>query len=462
MPIGIQPVLRGQSHECATAKCCFVCAHDRATVLSTRPFRQSLRVLIPGMDGYIGWSLALHLAKRGHDVYGIDNFSRRKAVEEMGSWSALPILDIEDRIRAAKQVLGVEINFMHGSLLDYPSTSKAVRESSPDAIVHLGEQPSAPYSMIDRAHAFYTQENNTLGTLNLLFAMKEHARNAHLVKLGTMGEYGTPNVDIPEGFFEVEYRGRKDRLPFPRQAGSFYHWSKVNDSGNVMFACKLWNLRSTDVMQGVVYGTRVEEMTDDRLSTRFDFDEAFGTAINRFCSQAVIGYPLTPYGKAGQTRGFIALVDSVQCLTIAVENAPEKGEYRVFNQLDEVYSVSALAKQVSLAAKKLGINTRILGVENPRMEQEQHYYRVDHEKLRNLGFRATRTLRGELQVMLQDLIRHRERIKAKEKCIRLGISWKTGLSELATPVVPERIGRDGGDSEGVGRRMTRRLKRGTK
>lgn len=307
--------------------------------------------------------------------------------------------------------------------------------------------------MIDRAHAFYTQENNTLGTLNLLFAMKEHAKTAHLVKLGTMGEYGTPNVDIPEGFFEIEYRGRKDRLPFPRQAGSFYHWSKVHDSGNIMFACKLWNFRSTDIMQGVVYGTRVQEMTHDSLLTRFDFDEAFGTAINRFCSQAVIGYPLTPYGKAGQTRGFIALVDSVQCLTLALENPPAPGEYRVFNQLDEVYSVSEIAKQVALAAKSLGIDAKIAGVDNPRMELEEHYYHVDHEKLRNLGFRPTRSLGDELKVMLNDLLRFRDRIKAKEKCIRLGISWRAGMPQAAAPVTADKVsgkGGNGGDRGTVG------------
>src|SRR5207253_4156114 len=234
--------------------------------------------------------------------------------------------------------------------------------------------------------ASFTQETNVIRTLNLIWAVKETCPHAHVVKRGTMGEYGTPSMEIPEGFFEIEYRGRKDRLPFPRQPGSFYHLSKVHDSANIALACKIWGLMSTDIMQGVVYGTRPDGITDLRLHTRFDFDETFGTVINRFCAQAVIGYPLSPYGLGGQRRGFIALVDSIKCLSIAIENPPDTGEYRVFNQLDEVYSVRELAEIVSRTSEGLGLQVKIGTVENPRIEQENHHYNVDHDNLRKLGF----------------------------------------------------------------------------
>jgi UDP-sulfoquinovose synthase len=273
-----------------------------------------MRTLVLGMDGYIGWSLSMHLAKRGHTVSGVDNLSRRDNVESVGSQSAIPILDMEERVRAFKRIHGENLAFFEGDLLNYDFLADIIKQTRPDSIVHLAEQPSAPFSMIDREHAIYSQHNNVEGTLNVLYAMKDIVPDCHLVKLGTMGEYGTPNIDIPEGFFEIEYRGRKDILPFPKQPHSMYHLSKVHDTANTMFACRVWKLSSTDIMQGVVYGTRTDEMIDDSLMTRFDFDESFGTVINRYCAEAVIGLPLTPYGQGKQKRGFIDLVDSIQCL----------------------------------------------------------------------------------------------------------------------------------------------------
>ncbi|HIE55003.1 MAG TPA: NAD-dependent epimerase/dehydratase family protein, partial [Chromatiaceae bacterium] len=306
-----------------------------------------MRVFIAGIDGYLGWSLAQYLAARGHEIAGADLFLRRRWVEEMGSHSATPIRPMEERLPAFKENFNQEILFKKGDLRDYKFVEDFFREFQPEAIVHFGEMPSAPYSMIDVHHCVFTQTNNIVGTLNILYAMKAVCPEAHLVKLGTMGEYGTPNIDIPEGFFTIEYRGRKDTLPFPRQAGSWYHQTKVHDSHNIMFACKIWGLRSTDIMQGVVFGTRIDEMGDDeRLLTRFDFDQCFGTAVNRFCAQAVIGHPLTPYGRGHQRRGFLPLRDSMQCLTLAIENPPKEGEYRVFNQFEEVYDIYELAEKV--------------------------------------------------------------------------------------------------------------------
>ncbi|UCE43772.1 MAG: GDP-mannose 4,6-dehydratase [Candidatus Bathyarchaeota archaeon] len=383
-----------------------------------------MKVLIAGMDGYLGWTLSMHLTNRGHTVVGVDNFSRRKNVEEVGSWSATPIQPMDERLMAFKEVHGKEIGFHEGDLREYPFVKEIVRKHNPDTIVHLGEQPCAPYSMIDVEHAVFTQNNNIIGTLNLLFAMHETSPHTHMLKLGTMGEYGTPNINIPEGFFEIEYEGRKDELPFPRQAGSWYHQSKVHDSHNIMFACKIWGLRSTDIMQGVVYGTRTDDMTDDRLLTRFDFDEVWGTALNRFCAQAIIGHPLTPYGRGSQTRAFIALRDSMQCLTLATENPPEKGEYRVFNQFDETYSVNELAKKVQKIGKKLGYDVQIKNPENPRVEAEEHYYNPHHEKLYKLGFKPIHPLDEELERMFKDLEGFKERIIAKKERIMPTIDWR--------------------------------------
>lgn len=382
-----------------------------------------MRVLILGVDGYIGWSLAMHLAKRGHRVYGVDNLSRRKNVERIGSGSALPILSLEERIHSFKRIHDKDIVFFKGDLLDYQFVSDVIRQTKPDSIVHLAEQPSAPYSMIDRDHGVYTQYNNVVNTLNVLYAMREYAPESHLVKLGTMGEYGTPNLEIPEGFFEVEYKGRKDVLSFPRQPNSIYHLSKVHDSANILFTCRVWNLCSTDIMQGVVYGTRTPEMIDDSLLTRFDFDETFGTVINRYCAQAVIDHPLTPYGKGRQKRGFIDLIDSIQCLTIAVENPASRGEYRVFNQLDDVYDVTELAEYVVRAGRKLGLNVRIQPVPNPRLEKEEHYYQVEHTHLKNLGFRPTRSINETITIILRDLMRYKYRIIEKKESILPRTRW---------------------------------------
>ncbi len=383
-----------------------------------------MKIMIMGVDGYLGWPLAMHLTERGHDVSGLDNFSRRSNVEEMGSQSATPIPPMGKRLRIYEKATGKRLRFYEGDLTETDFTDGVIEKEKPDCIVHLGEIPSAPYSMIDVRHCNHTQINNIIGTNNILFAVKKHAPKCHLLKLGTMGEYGTPNIDIPEGFFEVEYRGRKDTLPFPRQPGSWYHLSKVHDSHNIMFACKIWGMRSTDIMQGVVHGVVTNEMVNDHLLTRFDFDEAFGTALNRFCAQAVIGHELTPYGKGGQTRGYIALRDSVECMTLAAENPPKEGEYRVFNQFDETYSVNELADHVVKVAGEFGLEGRIWSVENPRVEREEHYYNPDREKLLTLGFKPRFDLDSELRLTIPKLMQYRARIEEKKSCIMPKIRWK--------------------------------------
>jgi UDP-sulfoquinovose synthase len=383
-----------------------------------------MKVLITGIDGYSGWPLALHLLHRGHEVVGIDNFVTRKRVKEVGSWSATPIGSMAKRQEAVHRLTGKSIRFHKGDITKYPFVVDVIRGEKPDTIVHLAEQRSAPYSMIDVDHAVRTQVENLTGTLHILYAMQEASPETHLVKMGTMGEYGTPNVDIPEGFFEVDYHGKHDRLPFPRQAGSWYHWSKVFDSGDVMFATKIWNLKSTDVMQGVIYGTRTPEITDDALLTRFDFDETWGTALNRFAVEAVLGLPITPYGRGGQVRGFIALEDSMQSLRLAVENPAKAGEYRVFNQFDAAYTINDLAELTHRVARDLGLNPRIEHPPDPRVEAEQHYYNPIHEALPALGYKRSRNLEDVLREIFKDLIRFRRRLEARRHVVMPTVNWR--------------------------------------
>jgi UDP-sulfoquinovose synthase len=389
------------------------------------------KTLITGIDGYSGWPLALHLLARGHEVVGLDSFVTRKRVKEVGSWSATPIPSFARRQAAVRELLGKELGFHRGDLENYDFVRHVLEVERPDTIVHLAEQRSAPYSMIDVHHAVDTQVGNLTGTLHLLYAMREVCPDAHLVKMGTMGEYGTPNLDIAEGFFEVEYRGRKDRVPFPRQAGSWYHWSKVFDSGDVMFASKIWNLKATDVMQGVLYGVRTPEITDDRLLTRFDFDETWGTSLNRFIAQAVLGLPITPYGKGEQRRGFIALEDSMQSLRIAVEHPPAAGEYRVFNQFDAAYSVNELAEMTARVATELGLSPTIEHPPNPRAEAEQHYYHPIHDHLVALGYRRSRDLEDVMREIFRDLLRFRRRLEARRHVVRPTVQWTSADSRAA-------------------------------
>ena len=383
-----------------------------------------MKVFIAGIDGYLGWALAQYLAARGHQVGGIDAGLRRQWVAEVGGISAIPIYTMERRRAAFEKHFGSQLDFRSGNLLDYPALSNFLNEFQPDAIVHLGEMPSAAYSMISPSHAAFTQHNNVIGNLNILWAMKEVCPEAHLIKLGTMGEYGTPNIDIPEGFFEVEFRGRKTTLPFPRQPGSYYHLSKVHDSHNTAFACQVWGLRSTDIMQGVVFGTQVGTTGDiPEMRTRLDFDQCFGTVINRFCCQAIMGHPLTVYGVGRQKRGFLPLRDAMQCLSLVIENPPGNGEYRVINQFDACYTVSDLALIVQEVSQDVGLSVDIAHYENPRHETEQNYYNPDREKLVQLGYKPAQDIASELRIMLADLSEHSQRIQDHAHILVPDIRW---------------------------------------
>jgi UDP-sulfoquinovose synthase len=371
-----------------------------------------MRVLVLGGDGYLGWPAALHLSARGHEVGIVDNLIRREWDRELGTDSLIPISSLSTRLATWRARSGREVAAFIGDLQDYPFVERVFKDFAPEAVVHFAEQRSAPYSMIDRAHAVFTQMNNITGTLNLLFALRDLAPTCHLVKLGTMGEYGTPNIDIEEGFIEIEYHGRRDVLPYPKQPGSFYHLSKVHDSHNIMFTCRAWGLRATDLNQGVVYGVVTDETAlDPALATRFDYDEVFGTCLNRFCMQAAIGHPLTVYGRGGQTRGFLDIRDTLACIELALLNPPDYGQYRVFNQFTEQFSVRGLAEQVQQAGGKMGLDVRIEQLPNPRVEAEEHYYNARHAKLTDLGLRPH--LLGEtlLESLLALAQQYRDRVR---------------------------------------------------
>jgi UDP-sulfoquinovose synthase len=388
------------------------------------------RVLILGGDGYCGWPTALHFSARGATVGIVDNLIRRQWEQQLGLSTLTPIRPLAERLRVWRQITGHEITHWDCDVTDYDALRELVARFQPDTIVHYAEQRSAPYSMIDRRHAVFTQTNNVVGTLNVLFAIKEAAPGCHLVKLGTMGEYGTPNIDIEEGYIEIEHRGRKDVLPFPKQPGSFYHLSKVHDSHNIMFCCKVWGLRATDLNQGVVYGTLTDETARDRrLINRLDYDGIFGTVLNRFCVEAAVGVPLTVYGRGGQTRGFLDIRDTVRCIELACVHPARPGEFRVFNQFTEQFTVKQLAEMVQALAPPLGMQVNIEHLPDPRVEAEEHYYNARHSKLIELGLEPHLLSRSLIESILAIALEYRERVDHSVLAPR--VDWRNPAN--ATP-----------------------------
>jgi UDP-sulfoquinovose synthase len=382
-----------------------------------------MKVLVVGGDGYCGWATALYLSDRGYDVGIVDSLVRRHWDQTLGVDTLTPIAPIRHRVDRWHQLTGKKIELFVGDICDYPFVQSFMRKFEPEAILHFGEQRSAPFSMIDREHAVMTQVNNVVGNLNLLFAIREFNQATHLVKLGTMGEYGQPNIDIEEGYITIRHNGREDRLPYPMQPGSFYHLSKVHDTHNIRFACKIWGLRATDLNQGVVYGVLTDQTAiDDVLINRLDYDEVFGTALNRFCIQAAIGHPLTVYGAGGQTRGFLDIRDTVRCMEIAVANPAAEGEFRVFNQFTEQFSVLDLALMVKKAGEDAGMKVEVDHVKNPRVEKEAHYYNAKNTQLKDLGLVPHCLSESLLTSLLQFAIRYRDRVDKAQ--IMPTVTWK--------------------------------------
>ena len=384
-----------------------------------------MKILILGGDGYLGWPTAMYFSRKGHEIAVVDNFNKRRWELEIGARPLVPITTIHERIKVWREVSGKEIKLYVGDLLNRRFLDRIFGQFLPDVVVHYGEQPSAPYSMIDNARAVETQINNVAGTLNVLFVMKKHCPHAHMVKLRTMGEYGTPNIDIEEGFIEIEHKGRKDILPFPKMANSFYHLSKVHDSNNIHFVCRNWNLRATDLNQGVVYGIETEETKlHPKLETSFHYDEAFGTVLNRFCVQAIAGLPLSVYGKGGQTRGYLNILDTLQCVELATLYPAQRGEYRVFNQFTELFTINQLADIVKSAGAKLGLKVEIQHIENPRKEEEEHYYNPAHTKLMDLGLKPNLLSDVLINSVFKKIYQHKDNID--KDVIMPKVKWEQG------------------------------------
>ena len=386
-----------------------------------------MRILVLGGDGYLGWPSALHLSAAGHEIGVADNFARRGYDEEMGVSSLVPILPLDDRVKLWQKKSGEKIKTYVGDLCDAAFTHHMVEDFRPDTIVHFAEQRSAPYSMIDREHAVYTQTNNVVGNLNLLYAIADINRDIHLVKLGTMGEYGYPNIDIEEGWITITHKGRTDTMMYPKRPGSFYHLSKVHDSHNIEFACRIWGLRATDLNQGIVYGQETGETTGDPgLATRFDYDAVFGTVLNRMVIQAVLGVPLTVYGQGGQTRGMLNIEDTVECIRLASENPADPGEFRVFNQFTESFSVLGIAETIKAAYPG---DVTIEHVDNPRVEAEEHYFNAAHTKLIDLGLRPHFLSDTLIDSMFAIVEQHKDRVNLD--AVRPTVRWRATSSELA-------------------------------
>ena len=387
-----------------------------------------MRILVLGGDGYLGWPTCMYLSERGHDVAAVDSFHRRLWDHELGAHSLIPIRSLQDRVGLWEGLDKRPIRTFIGDISDWDVVEKVFRQFRPESIVHYAEHRSAPFSMLSRRHAVITQVNNVVGTLNILFAMRDFAPESHLVKLGTMGEYGTPNIDIEEGFITIRHNGREDVLPYPKRASSFYHLSKVHDSHNIEFVCRAWGLRSTDLNQGVVYGVHTDETAlHPGLATRFDYDDVWGTALNRFCVEAAIDHPITVYGKGGQTRGFLDIRDTLACVELAALNPPAEGEYRVFNQFTEQFSVQDLAEKVRDASEKLGWHPIIENIVNPRVEMEEHYYNAKHTKLMDLGLQPRYLSETLIDGLLDTVKQHADRVN--KRLLYPRHNWKHGFLE---------------------------------
>ncbi|MEP1472109.1 MAG: NAD-dependent epimerase/dehydratase family protein [Halieaceae bacterium] len=371
-----------------------------------------MRVLILGGDGYLGWPTAMDFASAGHEVTVADNYLRRQMAEATDSGPLIQLPSLSDRASIFGAICGGSIEVRIGNLADADFMFDVVRDVSPDTIIHYAEQPSAPYSMRGFREARETFQNNLDVTFNCIWAVKEHAPEAHIVKLGTMGEYGTPNIDIEEGWIDIEHKGRKDTFLYPRAAGSLYHTTKVLDTDLLWFYVRTYGLRVTDLMQGPVYGLSTDEADQDpRLCPSFHYDDIFGTVVNRFLVQAVAGVPLTVYGGGGQTRGYLNLRDTLQCVRLAAESPANSGELRIFNQLTETFTVNELADRVQQAGNQLGLNVEIKSIPNPRKEKEEHYYNPTHSGLMELGLEPHYMSEAVLGAMLERIIENRDRIQ---------------------------------------------------
>jgi UDP-sulfoquinovose synthase len=370
-----------------------------------------MRVLVLGGDGYLGWPTVMSLAAQGHEVWAVDNYLRRRMASETDSEPLIPTPDLPSRAAAFQAGGGTAIHVEIGDCADFDFLSGLFEAVRPEAVIHYAEQPSAPYSMKGFDEARLTLRNNLDTTFNVIWAVMRHAPDCHIIKLGTMGEYGTPNIDIEEGWIDINHKGRQDRFLYPRAAGSLYHTTKVLDTDLLWFYVRTYGLAVTDLMQGPVYGIETDETgADEAILPNFHYDDIFGTVVNRFLVQAVAGLPLTVYGKGGQTRGYLNLRDTLQCVSLAMANPAGAGELRILNQFTEVFSVTQLAERVREAGAAIGLDVAVQEVPNPRKELEEHYYNPAHSGLLELGLKPHPMTTDILVDMLHVVQRHAEAI----------------------------------------------------
>ena len=394
-------------------------------------------VVIFGADGYIGWPLALHLGVETDDaVVLVDNFATRRLVASVRSDSLVPIRSMAERLASYRESSGRDnLTFVAADARDPGQVDRIISRFEPESVVHLAQQRSAPFSMVDQEHALYTQQANVATNLNILLSLARHAPGAHLVKMGSMGEYGTPGVTIQEGDIEFSVMDRKGKAIFPRNGQSWYHLSKIYDTYNVLLANRVYGVRATDVMQGVVYGSRAGEAADDALSTRFDFDSIWGTLINKYVVQSVVLKKLLIYGRGLQKRGFLSLYDSIKCLSLLLEKPPKEGQYRVVNQLDEIYDTLRLAEMVRETGEEFGVKAEMQRVANPRVESEEHFYEVEHRILPALGFRREKEMPTVLREIFELVMAHRERAEKMKHLIYPTVSWRN-VGPVSSPAFP--------------------------
>jgi len=381
-----------------------------------------MRVLILGGDGYLGWATAMALSAHGFRVGVVDNYLRRTICHEIDAEPLIEVPNLHQRVEIWRAASGHEVEVFVGDVADYAFLQRTMRAFQPEGVVHYAEQPSAPYSMMDHPRGLLTLQNNLTATFNVVSALREAGPGCHLVKLGTMGEYGTPNIDIEEGYLEITHNGRSDTFLFPKRPGSIYHLTKVQDSDLLYFAAHTWGLAITDLNQGPVYGIETAELAaDQRLAPIFNYDAVMGTVLNRFVVQAVAGAPLTVYGKGGQTRGFLNIRDTVQCIELALRQPAKSGEFRVFNQFTEQFTVNQLAEQVARVGNALGLGVRVESIPNPRKELEEHYYNAKHTGLIELGLQPHLLTDEVIAGMIEYVQRHRQGIR--ESYIYPRVKW---------------------------------------
>ncbi len=382
-----------------------------------------MRVLILGGDGYLGWPTAMAFSDKQHEVMVADNYLRRDLSRQHDVEPLWSVPNLFERVRIWKEISGHTIHAKIGNCCDYAFLSELFVEFQPEAVIHYAEQPSAPFSMLNHESARLTLNNNLQSTQNVAWAIHQHAPDCHIVKLGTMGVYGTPNIDIEEGWLEIEHKGRKDKFLFPRQASSLYHTTKIQDTDMLWFYARTWGLRVTDLQQGPVYGLETDQtLLDDRLNTIFHYDELFGTVLNRFVVQSVTGYPLTVYGKGGQTRGYINIRDTIACVELAMLNPPAEGELKIYNQVTETFSVNELAEKVAQVGQQRGHDVEVKSIDNPRVEKEEHYYSPTYSGLQELGLTPHLLTDEVLDRMFAVVEEYKDNI-SNHKIFR-GVQWK--------------------------------------